>query len=198
MVVKPTFLGCTRTTQECGHGAGRHPEKTEKVMTHYLGPLVPEVHTVNETTGLDFTPRTGPLGGPRFVILHFDSVALSPGAKLTVDLGYAVDEFTADSGSSFWSRPANTREPDGSTSRPIAIRITGGTGTARISNSARVSPASRLDICQVHPRAVNPTATRFCIPIPMRSRSSRRAWSAIQVLPRGSRRPALSRLFRPP
>lgn len=101
-------------------------------MTHYLGSLVPEVHTVNETTGLDFTPRTGPLGGPRFVILHFDSVALSPGAKLTVDLGYAVDEFTADSGSSFWSRPANTREPDGTTSRPIAIRITGGTGTARL------------------------------------------------------------------
>jgi len=101
-------------------------------MTHYLGPLVFDSRTLNETTGIDFIPRPGSLGGPRFVILHFDNINLSPGAKLTVDLGYAVDQFTADSGSNFWSRPANTREADGITIRPIEIRITGGTGTARL------------------------------------------------------------------
>ena len=74
-------------------------------MSHNLGRIVPQNNTLNESTGIDFIPDPGPLGGPRFVILHFDNVNLSGSAKLTVDLGYDTDIFTKNSGSSFWSRP---------------------------------------------------------------------------------------------
>lgn len=95
-------------------------------MTHYLGRLVADGRTFDETAGLDLVPSPGPLGGPRFVILHFDSVNLTGGAKLTVNLGYGTDVFNKDSGSTFWSRPVNTSVS------PIAIRITGGSGSARL------------------------------------------------------------------
>jgi hypothetical protein len=41
-------------------------------MSHFLGVVVPDGSTFNQTTGLDLTPRAGSLGGPHFVILHFD------------------------------------------------------------------------------------------------------------------------------
>ncbi len=43
-----------------------------------------------------------------------------------MDLGYGSDVFTAGSGTSFWSRPVDTRI------NPIPIRIVGGTGSARL------------------------------------------------------------------
>lgn len=95
-------------------------------MSHFLGRVVPDGRTFNETTGLDLVPSPGPLGGPRFVILHFDNVNLTGAARLTVNLGYGTDEFNASSGPSFWSRPV-----DGLIS-PISIRITGGSGSARL------------------------------------------------------------------
>jgi von Willebrand factor type A domain/Trypsin-like peptidase domain len=95
-------------------------------MTHYLGPVISDGRTFSETAGLDLSPRPGPLGGPRFVILHFDAVNLTGGAKLEVPLGYDTDIFTKSSGSSFWSRPIDT------SSSPIHIRITGGPGSARL------------------------------------------------------------------
>ena len=60
-------------------------------MSHFLGPVRPDGRTVTHTSGLDLVPASGPLGGPRFVILHFESVSLSAGATLTVDLGYGTD-----------------------------------------------------------------------------------------------------------
>ncbi|TKJ37025.1 MAG: hypothetical protein CEE38_08970 [Planctomycetes bacterium B3_Pla] len=101
-------------------------------MSHNLGRIVPDGRTFNETTGLNLIPSPGPLGGPRFVMLHFDNVNLTGAARLTVDLGYGADVFNASSGSSFWSRPVNTLEPDYVTPRPISIRITGGSGSARL------------------------------------------------------------------
>ena len=95
-------------------------------MTHFLGPVVPDGRTLNQATGLDFVPRPGSLGGPRFVILHFDNVSLSRNARLTVELGYGTDVFNASSGPSFWSRPVDT------SIGTIPIRITGGTGSARL------------------------------------------------------------------
>jgi hypothetical protein len=107
-------------------------------MSHFLGPVRPDGRTVTHSSGLDLVPPSGPLGGPRFVILHFDSVSLSAGATLTVDLGYGTDVFNASSGPDFWSRPV-----DGAVS-PIRIRITGGTGSARLlefgSGEPRVTP----------------------------------------------------------
>lgn len=100
-------------------------------MTHNLGRVLADGRIVSATTGIDLLPPSGPLGAPRFVILHFDTVNLPGAAKLTVDLGYGSDVFSASSGSNFWSRPANPRQPDGVTVRPIAIRITGG-GSARL------------------------------------------------------------------
>jgi von Willebrand factor type A domain/Trypsin-like peptidase domain len=93
-------------------------------MSHFLGPVVREPHTFDQTSGLDLKPRKGTLGGPRFVILHFDNVNLIGNAKLTVELGYDTDVFDKNSGSSFWSRPVDT------SIAPIQIRITGGTGSA--------------------------------------------------------------------
>ncbi|MCU0601198.1 MAG: VWA domain-containing protein [Desulfobacterales bacterium] len=95
-------------------------------MSHNLGRVVSDGRTFNQTGGLDLTPSPGPLGGPRFVILHFDNVNLSGAAKLTVDLGYGTDVFNKNSGANFWSRPVDT------SIAPIRIRIAGGTGSARL------------------------------------------------------------------
>lgn len=91
-------------------------------MTHNLGPVVPDGRTLNQSAGLDLDP----VGQPRFVMLHFDSVSLTGGAKLTVNLGYGTDVFNASSGADFWSRPVDT------SIGTIAIRITGGSGSARL------------------------------------------------------------------
>ena len=101
-------------------------------MTHYLGPVVADGRTVTNSAFIDLVPPGGPLGGPRFLILHFDLAALSPGAELRLDLGYDTDVFTSDSGSDFWSRPVNPLEPDFVTPRTIRIEIVGGTGSARL------------------------------------------------------------------
>jgi hypothetical protein len=95
-------------------------------MTHNLGRLVADGRTFDHTGGIDLVPGPGPLGGPRFVILHFDNVALSGGARLTVNLGYATDEFSSGAGPNFWSRPADPGPG------PIQIRISGGSGSARL------------------------------------------------------------------
>jgi hypothetical protein len=108
-------------------------------MSHVLGRIVTDDRTFDETTGLDFVPVPGTLGGPRFVMLHFDNVSLSPNARLTVDLGYGTDVFNASSGSNFWSRPV-----DGSLS-PIPIRITGGTGSARLHEHGSGEPSQTAD-----------------------------------------------------
>lgn len=95
-------------------------------MTHFLGRVVADGRTVNQSNGIDLVPGPGPLGGPRFVFLHFGSVNLNATARLEVDLGYDKDVFTAASGPNFWSRPVS-----GSTS-PITIRIVAGNGSATL------------------------------------------------------------------
>lgn len=95
-------------------------------MTHALGRVVADGRTITQTNALNLTPSPGPLGGPRFVFLHFDSINLNAGARLEVALGYDTDVFTAASGSEVWSRPVDP------SLGPIAIRITGGTGSARL------------------------------------------------------------------
>jgi hypothetical protein len=104
-------------------------------MTHKLGRVVPDGRSLNETTGLDFVPPPGALGGPRFVILHFDNVALSAPATLTVPLGYGTDIFHADAGSDFWTRPIDT------SIGTIQIRIAGGTGSARLKEFGSGEPS---------------------------------------------------------
>jgi hypothetical protein len=95
-------------------------------MSHNLGRIVADGRTFSQIAGLNLIPSPGPHGGPRFVMLHFDSVHLPGAAKLTVDLGYGTDVFTTNSGSDFWSRPVDT------SIGTISIRITGGIGTARL------------------------------------------------------------------
>lgn len=67
-------------------------------MTHDLGRIIPVSQTITHTSPFNLVPSPGPLGGPRFVILRFDNVALSEGARLEVDLGYGVDSFSSDAG----------------------------------------------------------------------------------------------------
>lgn len=95
-------------------------------MTHALGRVVADGRTFTHSSGLDLTPGPGPLGTPRFVFLHFDSVVLNGNARLEVALGYDTDVFTSASGSDFWSRPINA------INTPITMRIVGGTGSARL------------------------------------------------------------------
>ena len=104
-------------------------------MTHYLGRVVVDGRTVSDTTGIDLVPAPGPLGGPRFVVLYFDNVELSAGARLEVQLGYDTDVFDLNSGPSFWTRPANPNLG------PIQIRIRGGTGTARLQRYGSGEPS---------------------------------------------------------
>ncbi|NEW52760.1 VWA domain-containing protein [Nocardia cyriacigeorgica] len=95
-------------------------------MTHNLGRVVADGRTLTEASGIDLVPASGPVGPARFVILHFDNVNLTGGAELTVDLGYGQDVFSAGSGATLWTRPADPG------AGPIRIRIVGGTGTARL------------------------------------------------------------------
>ena len=95
-------------------------------MTHRLGRVVADGHQLPKPRGIDLTPVAGPHGPVRFVMLHFDSVSLSGAAQLVVPLGYATDVFNASSGSTFWSRPVDISV------LPIAIRISGGSGSARL------------------------------------------------------------------
>ena len=95
-------------------------------MSHYLGRRIGDGRTFNQTASLNLTPGAGPYGGPHFVILHFDQVVLKGSARLSVDLGYGTDVFTAGSGTDLWTRPIDTALT------PITIRITGGTGSARL------------------------------------------------------------------
>jgi hypothetical protein len=141
-------------------------------MSHFLGPVRHDGRTFNQSSGLDLVPPAGPLGGPRFVLLHFDSVNLSAGATLTVDLGFGTDVFNASSGPDFWSRPV-----DGAVN-PIRIRITGSTGSARLLEFEAVSPASHRGRRRARLSEAKPIPTRSCTPIRIKSRSSKRGSSA--------------------
>ena len=136
-------------------------------MSHNLGRVVADGRTFNQTTGLDLTPSPGPLGGPRFVILHFDNVNLTGAAKLTVELGYGTDVFTRNSGADFWSRPVDTStsaDPD-THYRRHRQRAAAGIRRGRADCYPGAAQASRA--------AANPTPTRSCRPTLTRSPSSR-------------------------
>lgn len=92
-------------------------------MTHNLGRLILDNRTFNQSSGIDLTPAAG----ARFLMLHIDSVALSSGARITVELGYGTDVFNAGAGNDFWTRPI-----DVAVVNPVPIRITGGNGSARL------------------------------------------------------------------
>ena len=53
-----------------------------------------------------FNPPAAP-GGTKLLILHFQNVNFQPGDQLQVQLGYAVDTFTAADGPAFWTRPVD-------------------------------------------------------------------------------------------
>lgn len=53
-----------------------------------------------------FNPAPAP-GGTKLLILHFQNLNFLPGDQLQVNLGYAVDTFTAADGPAFWTRPVN-------------------------------------------------------------------------------------------
>jgi hypothetical protein len=69
---------------------------------------------------LMFTPSPALMGGPpRFVLLHFDNLALPGGARLEVDLRYGTDIFTSAAGADVWTRPIDPKPG------PIRIRYFG-------------------------------------------------------------------------
>ncbi len=53
-----------------------------------------------------FNPPAAP-GGTKLLMLHFTNLNFQPGDQLQVQLGYAVDTFTAADGPAFWTRPIN-------------------------------------------------------------------------------------------
>jgi len=67
-----------------------------------------------------FTPSPALSGGdPRFVLLHFNNMALPAGSRLEVDLRYGTDTFTGASGADAWTRPIDPKPG------PIRIRYFG-------------------------------------------------------------------------
>ncbi len=108
-------------------------------MSHNLGTIILDGRTFNQTAPLPLTPTAGSHGGPHFVFLHFDQIVLNGAAKLIVELGYGTDVFTAGSGSEQWTRPIDTA------AGPISIRITGGTGSARMVEYGRGEPRISVD-----------------------------------------------------
>lgn len=101
-------------------------------MSHNLGPIVPDGRTLTQAAGIDLS-FSAPV---RFVILHFDQVNLGAGARLEVPLGYDTDVFTASSGASVWTRPIDT------SIGTIAVRIVGGSGSARLFELLRAQPTT--------------------------------------------------------
>ncbi len=53
-----------------------------------------------------FNPPAAP-GGTKLLMLHFQNLNFQPGDQLQVNLGYAIDTFTAVDGPAFWTRPVN-------------------------------------------------------------------------------------------
>jgi hypothetical protein len=67
-----------------------------------------------------FTPTPALSGGdPRFVLLHFNNMALPAGSRLEVDLRYGTDTFTSASRADAWTRPIDPKPG------PIRIRYFG-------------------------------------------------------------------------
>src|SRR5262245_28315414 len=54
----------------------------------------------------NFNPPAAP-GGSKLLMLHFTNLNVKPSDQLQVQLGYAVDTFTAADGPAFWTRPIN-------------------------------------------------------------------------------------------
>jgi hypothetical protein len=77
-------------------------------MSHITGtvqPVLPAPLTIGPGV-TTFNPAAAP-GGTKLLILHFQNVNFLPGDQLQVNLGYAVDVFTAADGPAFWTRPIN-------------------------------------------------------------------------------------------
>src|SRR6266404_9984835 len=76
-------------------------------MSHITGTV--QVLSPSLTIGpgvTTFNPAPAP-GGTKLLILHFQNLNFLPGDQLQVNLGYAVDTFTAADGPAFWTRPIN-------------------------------------------------------------------------------------------
>lgn len=104
-------------------------------MSHNLGRRIADGRTFSHTASITLTPGPGPQGPARFVMLHLDQVVLNGPAKLSIDLGYGTDVFTRGSGNEFWTRPIDVRIA------PITLRITGGTGSARLLEFGQGEPS---------------------------------------------------------
>jgi von Willebrand factor type A domain/Trypsin-like peptidase domain len=76
-------------------------------MSHITGTV--QVLSPAQTIGpgtTTFNPPAAP-GGTKLLMLHFTNLDFKPGDQLQVQLGYAVDTFTAADGPAFWTRPVN-------------------------------------------------------------------------------------------
>ena len=76
-------------------------------MSHITGTLqvLSPALTIGPGT-TTFNPPAAP-GGTKLLMLHFTNLKFKPGDQLQVQLGYAVDTFTAADGPAFWTRPVN-------------------------------------------------------------------------------------------
>lgn len=76
-------------------------------MSHITGTVqvLPAPLTIGPGTTV-FSPPAAP-GGTKMLVLHFQNLNFQPGDQLQVNLGYAIDRFTAADGPAFWTRPVN-------------------------------------------------------------------------------------------
>lgn len=118
-------------------------------MSHDLGPVIADGRSIDQDTPVDFEPGTGATP-VRFVMLHFTSLSLSPGARLEVDLHHGTDVFSKESGPDVWTRPADPAKG------PIAVRIVGGSGSAVLAEYGRATPSIVPDAADGGPAESNP------------------------------------------
>jgi hypothetical protein len=85
-------------------------------MSHRIGRIVPVGTRIGPDSGLpattpgvwtrDLAVQPALAGGSAsFAMLHFTGAVFGPGAVVTVDLGYDVEQFVSVAGAEFWTRP---------------------------------------------------------------------------------------------
>ncbi|MGB8400860.1 trypsin-like peptidase domain-containing protein, partial [Bradyrhizobium sp.] len=78
-------------------------------MSHVTGTIqvLAAPLTIGPGTTIFNPPPSSAPGGTKLLMLHFQNPNFQPGDQLQVQLGYAVDTFTAADGPAFWTRPIN-------------------------------------------------------------------------------------------
>jgi len=131
-------------------------------------------------------------GSASFVMLHLTGAVFGPGAVVTVDLGYDVDQFGSLSGAEFWTRPL---DPD-RFGQTVRVTFSGPAGGVTLLEYGSGEPmdSNEFPYNQVSSRAATRTLMSFCTTVPTSNRSTRRVFDATTRSPGCRPRPRRPRV----